>query len=298
MKSRLSANFPWLAAAVVAVVAWNGVGCASKPPPPPPPKAWEEANRLAAQATRLQAAGDWTAALAWWDRAARQFRLLNDRTNLAMAWHNEAVAHRALGRPAEALRHLEWAARLNADLGQTQAWWRNQIVLLQVANDAASPEALRTLARWDGRPDGLEDGALGAVLLHERARAWMTAGRLDEALKEAERAMAAYERAGDRAGKAAAGVIYAKILRRLGKFTQSATAWSRVLGEFEALGDPRGVAVSLAGWGGSLGDEGKELGKALDLLGRAEANYEALGVVTEAREVAREAQALRERSGN
>jgi len=267
-------------------------GCASKQTPVAPPKAWEEANRLSAQAARLQAGGDWPAALAWWERAGRQYRLLNDRTNLAVAWHNQAVAQRALGRSADALRTLELAARLNADLHQTQAWWRNQIVGLQVATDLARPDAKEALARLDARSAELADGPLAGTFLHERARLLMSRGELDEALRDCARALAVFERDGDRYGKSAAVVVRAKILRRLGRNGEAAESWAAALSEFEAQGDARGIAVALAGWGGCLAAEGKDSGKALDLLERAEANYRDLGLVSEARAVAEEARAL------
>ncbi len=285
----------WTALGLV-LLAGGWAGCASKPVPPPPPRAWAEADRLSRQAARLQSEGDWNGALAWWDRAARQFQLLNDRTNLAMAWHNQGMAHRALGRTDEATTELERAAKVNAELGLTDSWWRNQIGLLQVANDARSPrleELLRDLDRQPGRP---EAGRPGAVLAHERARAWMTMGRLPEALEEAGRARVEFESIEDRAGRAAAQVTVAKILRRLGRFREAEAVWREVLVEFEAMGDPRGVAVSLAGWGGCLADAGGDLVVAEGLLKRAEENYFALGLKREAETVAGEREALSRRA--
>jgi len=236
----------------------------------------------------LQANGDWNGALAWWERAARQYQLLNDRTHLAMAWHNLGSVHRALGQTKEATAELERAAALNADLGQTNAWWRNQIALLQVANDASQPGVVDVLVRLDQQPGRPTDGTLGAVLAQERARAWMATGRLPEALGEAERAVAEFAKGGDRAGKAAARVTVAKILRRLGRFGEASRVWRQVLPEFEAMGDPRGVAVSLAGWGGCLAAEGQDPALAADLLKRAEANYRSLGLSREAEALADE----------
>lgn len=283
----------WLRAVVgLAVVCVGAAGCASKPAPPPPPRAWEEAGRLSRQAVLLQSNGDWNAALAWWERAALQYQLLNDRTNLAVAWHNLGAVRRALGQAAEATADLERAAGLNAELGQTNAWWRNQIALLQVANDTAAPEVEAFLARLEDQPGWPTEGRLGAVLAQERARTWMEAGRLPEALAEAERAALEFGKAQDRAGAAAARVTVAKILRRLGRFREAAEMWRGVLGEFEALGDARGVAVSLAGWGGCLAEAGTDPVLAGDLLRRAEANYLGLGLAGEAGWVAEERNAL------
>ena len=281
-------------AVLVLVVGWgNMAGCASKPVPPPPPRAWEEAGRLSRQAALLQSNGDWNGALAWWDRAARQYQLLNDRTNLAMAWHNLGVTHRALAQTQEATADLERAAALNAELGLTNAWWRNQIALLQVANDSAQPGRNERLIRLDQDPGRPVDGTLGAILAQERARTWMEEGRLPEALAEAERAVASFAAVGDRGGRAAAQVTVAKILRRLERFGDASRVWREALAEFETLGDPRGVAVSLAGWGGSLASEGKDPALAVDLLKRAEANYRSLGLVHEAEALAAERDALK-----
>jgi tetratricopeptide (TPR) repeat protein len=248
---------------------------------------------LSRQAALLQSNGDWNGALAWWDRAARQYQLLNDRTNLAMAWHNLGVTHRALGKTQEATSDLERAAALNAELGLTNAWWRNQIALLQVANDSAQPGRSERLIRLDQDPGRPVDGTLGAILAQERARTWMEEGRLPEALTEAERAVAAFAAVGDRGGRAAAQVTVAKILRRLERFGDASRVWREALAEFEASGDPRGVAVALAGWGGCLAAEGRDAALAVDLLKRAEANYRSLGLVHEAEALAAERDAFK-----
>lgn len=285
-------------ACLVLVSVWGGLaGCASKPAPPPPPRAWEEAGRLSRQAAQLQGKGDWNGALAWWDRAARQYQLLNDRTNLAVALHNQGVVCRALGRTEDATADLERAAELNAVLGQTNAWWRNQIALLQVANDAGKPGLGEIVDRLNGQPGRPRDGDLGAVLAHERARAWMAMGRLPEALGEAEGAVSGFEKSGNGPGRSAARVTVAKILRRLERFEQAVQVWEGVLREFEAMGDARGVAVSLAGWGGCLAAAGKEPAMAAGLLERAEANYRALGLETEAGRLALEREAVIGRAG-
>ena len=86
-------------------------------------------------------------------------------------------------------------------------------------------------------------------------------------------------------------------MRRLEQFERAAQVWEGVLGEFEAMGDPRGVAVSLAGWGGCLAAAGKELAMAAELLERAEANYRTLGLVDEAGRLAAERAAVMGRVG-
>jgi tetratricopeptide (TPR) repeat protein len=288
-----------VSAVLLAGLSIAGGGCAAKPAPVPP-KAWEEAERLSRQAARLQTDGDWAGAVVWWERAARQFQLLNDRTNLAVAHHNLGVVRRSLGRPDDARRSLQEAARINTDLGQTQAWWRNQIALLQIANDGGGanpdPDAAALLERFDREPVAPAGDALNAVLAHERARAWLNAGRLDDALLESTRAVGLFERAGDPAGQATARVLQARILRRLGRLDDSVALWVRVLGEFELQGNIRGVAVALAGWGGSLAEEGRDLRQAVELLERAEANYRALGATKEAEAVAAERAAVLARS--
>jgi len=286
------------AAILLAGLVLTGGGCAAKPAPVPP-KAWEEAERLSRQAARLQTDGDWAGAVVWWERAARQFQLLNDRTNLAVAHHNLGVVKRSLSRPDDARRNLLEAARINTALGQTQAWWRNQIALLQIANDAggANADAAALLERFDREPVAPAGDPLNAVLAHERARTWLNAGRLDDALLESTRAVGLFERAGDPGGQATARVLQARILRRMGRFSDSVALWIRVLGEFEVQGNLRGVAVSLAGWGGSLAEEGRDLPQAVELLERAEANYRALGATKEAEAVAAEREAVLGRSG-
>ena len=284
------AKFPWLACLIVAV--GIGSGCAGSKPVAPTPKAKQEAERLANQAATLQANGNWNGALAWWDRAAQQYALLHDRTNLAVAYHNLGMVRRSLGRMEEASADLEKAAHLNEQTGKREAWWRNQIGRVQVANDAGSAGAPALLSRLDGEPDRPTTGRLAAVLGHERARARFSSGDGAGALAEAERAVSLYLQADDLAGTAATGVLCGRILRNLGRNEEAIVFWRESLSMFERLGDPRGITVSLAGWGGSLAATGRDKRLAHEILKHAEVSYRILGHLAEAEEVARERDAL------
>jgi len=269
-----------------------GTGCSTSKPPAPKPKAWQDAERLANQAAALQANGNWNGALEWWDRAAQQYVLLHDRTNLAVAYHNLGMVRRSLGQSKEATSDLEKAAQLNEHTGQRDAWWRNQIGLVQVGNDVGKGDAARLLVRLDGEPDRPTTGRLAAVLGHERARAKFASGDGAGALAESDRAAALYAAAGDPAGKAAIGALCGKILRSLGRNDEAIVFWKESLSTFERLGDPRGIAVTLAGWGGSLAATGRDPRLAGELLEHAEASYRMLGIQAEAEATARERAAL------
>lgn len=275
-------------AAFLGLAVWVWSGCGSTKPGVPRPKALQEAERLAHQAATLQANRDWNGALVWWDRAARQYGLLHDRAQVAVAHHNLGMVRRALGRLEEASTDLEKASRLNAELGQRDSWWRNQLGLLQVGNDAQAPGVVALLKRLEAEPDCPTEGRLAAVLAQERARAGLTAGGWAEALTEAERAGRLYALAGDTAGVAATGVLRGRILRRLGKNEEAIGLWQEALKVFEQIGDVRGIAVCLAGWGGSVAALGKDLRLAEELLRDAEENYRALGILAEADAIGRE----------
>src|SRR5262245_53814009 len=151
-------------------------GCASKTAPAVPPRV-EEARRAATQAARLQERENWVAAAGQWELAAQRFQLLNDLPNLAIAWHNQAQALRAIGQVTNAIERLEQAAELNGQLGRSNEWWRNQIALLQTENDAGRREQAQARAQTLTASQGsLEDPQLRGLLAHELARVAVRSG--------------------------------------------------------------------------------------------------------------------------
>lgn len=261
-----------------------GTGCRTPPPPPPIPAAIQEAQRLGLQATRLQDAGQWAAASAWWVRAARQFQLINDRTNLAVALHHQGTCKQALGKPKEAAEHLEQAAQLNQDLGLEETWWRNQIALVQVEAADAPELARKRLEQLNQRLPGPHDTASQALLAHETARAKLRLQQPEAALSDLAIAAARFQEAGDTFGLAAVDASRAQALEGLGRLPESEAAWRSALGIFENRGHLRGIATALAGLGNCLALQGRDIAEAERLLRTSAENFEAMGLAAEARQ--------------
>ncbi len=272
---------------LVFVFVFVATGCAGRPPAPPPPRAIAEAQRIAQQAGELQAAENWAGAAEWWGRAGAQAELLNQVADIALARHNEGVCRRILGQLTEARALFESAAQMNAALELTNAWWRNQVGLLQVDYALGpSPDLASTrLAELLPRAAELEpDPPLAGVFALEVARLRLREDRPAEALAAANEATRHFTRATDPAGGASVLVTTARILEAQGNPAAAERTWRQALASFEALGHPRGVAFSLAGLGSLLATQPERAPEAAKLLRRAADNLRQLRLEPEARD--------------
>ncbi len=262
-------------------------GCASRPLPPPPPRAAAEADRLVTQAAKLQREENWAGAADWWQRAGRQYQLLNRPAEVALAQHRQGTCRQALGQPQAALRLLGEASSTNLRLGRTNAWWRNQIALLQLENDQAPSQAIDHLRQLEPQLPTLEsEPALLGLVHHESARAQIGAGLAPaSALEAANRAQALFRRARDPAGEAAVRLTRAGILQRQGDLPAATTEWRLALATFEQLGQPRAIATSLAGLGSALTEGDPSNSEGLEILRRARDNFAVLRMEKEARAI-------------
>jgi tetratricopeptide (TPR) repeat protein len=281
------------AGAVLATVLASG-GCSSKPPAPPAPAAVEEAARLAQQAGRYQADRNWTAAAEWWHRAGAQYQLLNQIPNAAVAWHNEGIARREVGDLKAAQELIARAAEANAALGQHEAWWRNQLALLQIENQVAPDRAAERLEMLQASPLETTDPRMRGLWAHEAARVWLRRGDTTAAFNLLAEARQQFHEAGDAGAFAAAGVTLARILRAQGRLAASEEIWRESLQIYEGLAMPRGIATALAGLGSCLAaqDEAEARAEARALLERAAQNLRALGLEDERAAVAEELASL------
>lgn len=263
-----------LALALAATLA----GCSSNPPPPPKPKAVADADRLTTQATRLQNEENWPGAAQLWQRAARQFQLLNRPSDLALARHNEAICRIALQEIQPARQLLQQAADSNRQLGRTHDWWRNQIALLQIDNASAPSAALERLHQLQPRlPEIQSQPFLLGLFQHETARASLAnALPTSESLAAADQALASFQQTHNPAAQAAVRMTRARILHRDRQWLAAVSEWRQALTTFEQLGHPRAVALCLAGLGTSLAQTESTQAEAQVILGRALENLATL----------------------
>src|SRR5882762_6427105 len=112
---------------LILIAAALGFGCSSAKPPKTIPAPVATADRSASQATKLSSAGNWQAAAGQWQTALDRYRLLNDRTNEAIALHNLAEARQQIGDLTNAHNLLESAAAINSSLKLDDPWWRDQV---------------------------------------------------------------------------------------------------------------------------------------------------------------------------
>lgn len=282
--SRTDMGFRWgqVGRWLLVWMALGWLGCAG-PAPVPVSREVEDAQRSARMAARLQGDRQWASAAIAWERAARQYRLLNRTAPWAVALHNEGVVRLQLGEWDKAGECLETAMRLNRDLGDMAAVWRNQLALLQL--DLADPSA-------DPVPRSLElearQGELGAdprmqgLLAHELSRVRLGQGSLVEAAGWSSRAETAFTGLNDASALAAVWTVRGEIAGAGGRWQAAAEAWQKALELYRAQGDPEGVAAALAGWGRSLAADGSAPEEARRMLSLAVENLTDLGQTAEA----------------
>jgi len=253
------------------------LGCSSTKPPAPSPPALLRAERLASQAAKLTEQENWPAAAQAWQRASEDYALLNDRAREAVALHNLAQAEHHVGQTTEAHAHVSEAARLNQMIGQTNEWWRNQIVLLQLEADSSqSNTADRRFLALLPLAGSFPDANVRGLFLNELGLWRLRHGEWMEAEAAFNEAAAVFVRIGERNSAATATANLARLREKQNQPEAAVELWRKALDEFEKLGDPHGIADALFGLGRSLTAARKDLSLAEDCLRRATGNYRVL----------------------
>jgi tetratricopeptide (TPR) repeat protein len=261
------------------------IGCRSAKPPAPVPAPVAIAQRDADQAAKLTAAGNWSGAAGSWERAVSDYRLLNDRTNEAIALHNLGEAREQLGDLDAARRLLEEASAINSTLKADDQWWRNQVALLQVEAKANETNALRErFERLDARSGNLKNNTLRALYVNERGLWHSRNGDYQKAGSDLAEALRFFQAANNNPGIAAVVANQALLLERQANFQAAAGKWKEALTRFEGMANPLGIAISMLGRGRSLQQAKQNLEEARGLLERASRNFRVLHQESEARE--------------
>ena len=252
-------------------------GCRSAKPPAIQPVHVEEAQRAAEQAAKFADQENWPSAARQWGAAADLYFLLNDRTNAAIALHNQGRAYRTADDLRSAEVALTDAAKINEELGRPKEWFRNYLALAQVAANAGATnvvaERLEALSRRVGE---IDDPDLKGVFHNEVGLSRLEQRRFSDAAGAFERANNYFKEAKDRYGSATVMANQAKVYERQGNYPAAMDGWQAALGDFETLANPIGIAHSLMGLGRTLVLANQDLPKAEDLLRRAARNYRTL----------------------
>lgn len=264
------------------------VGCRSAKPPPAPPVHVEEAQRAAAQATKFTEGENWAAAAKQWGVAADLYFLLNDRTNAAIALHNEGQAYREAGDYQSAEEPLAHAAKINQELGLRKEWFRNYLALAQAAANAKDTNAvMQRLEALSARVGEIDDASLKGTF-HNEVGLWrLQQRRFTDATEAFKRAGDYFAEAKDKIGSATIMAHHAKVYEGQRNYPAAMDSWQAALGEFETLANPSGIAYALTGLGRTLLLANQDLPKAEDLLRRAARNYRTLKKGKELREAER-----------
>lgn len=253
-------------------------GCRSKPPPAPAPPAEQQALSLARQAAKLSESENWPSAARQWQKAADQYALLNNPVGEAIALHNLAQAEREMGQFEEAQRRLEQAASLNRENNQTNAWWRNQIALLQIEaltrNDSALESHFMNLITPAGTLPWPE---LRGLFYNELGQWQGRQKQYQPALNSLATAEQAFQKADYPRGLAAVLANRAQLHLDQANYTAALNEWRQALDIYEALALPEGVSRTLLGLGETLLAAGQDLSTAEEHLRHAVRNFRTLG---------------------
>jgi tetratricopeptide (TPR) repeat protein len=263
-------------------------GCTSAKPPKPIAPAVESADRSASQAAKLSAQGNWQAAAGQWQSALDHYRLINDRSNEAIALHNLAEAKDQTGDHNTAHSLFESAAALNSKLGNDDQWWRNQIALLEL--EARSQQTTELAARFEKLTPlskQLPSRGLKALFLNELGLWHSGQGKFDDAGKEFAEALQLFRVDKNESGTGTVLANQALLLERQNKYHDAAQAWAVAQKAFETLADPTGISVSMAGRGRSLLEAGEDLPAVEDFLRRAAQNFRVLRADKQAQEASK-----------
>jgi tetratricopeptide (TPR) repeat protein len=252
-------------------------GCSSTPPPAALPAARIQAGIMADAATKLTSVENWSAAARQWRATAERFAALNDLVSQAAALHNLAQAQRELYQSQSAQSNLLMAAALNIEVGQTNAWWRNQIALLQLTQEHSIPVSSTNLdlqfTQLSGRVASLTDSEIKGLFYNEQERWLLRQGDYSHASNALERAELAFAATQYQIGQAAVAENYARLLLAQSNWTASIHAWDKALNTCKMLGDMNGIARSLEGQGETFLKQGNDLDSAEKLLRRASTNF-------------------------
>jgi len=256
-------------------VTWVGLlGCSSTKPPKPVPAPVTTAQRSAAQAAKSSSAGNWQSAAGMWQTVLDQYRLLNDQTNEAVALHNLGEAKAQTGDLKSAHEFLESTAAINSRLKLDDPWWRDQIALLQVeAQSQETNEIGQRFERLIPASKGLPASTVKALFLNELGLWYSRTGNFEAAATTFAEALQLFRAGKDPSGAATVVANQALLLEKQKKPREAADKWLIALREFEALADPNGIAICMAGRGRALVEADEDLPAAEDLLRRAAYNF-------------------------
>ena len=261
----------------IAIFAVLTGGCHSAKPPPSQPVHVEEAQRAVVQAAKLTQSENWAAAAKQWTLAADLYFLLNDRTNAAMALHNEGQAYREAGDYKSAGASLAEAASINEELGRRKEWFRNYLALAQVAANAndtsAVAQRLEALATHIGE---IDDPSLKGTFHNEIGLWRLEQRRFSDATEAFQRAATYFKEAKDQFGRATVMAHQAKVYEGQRNYPAAMDGWQAALGQFDALANPAGITYALMGLGRTLLLANEDLPKAEALLRLAVRNYRTL----------------------
>jgi tetratricopeptide (TPR) repeat protein len=254
------------------------LGCSSTPPASPPPESVQEADQYKNSATRFSSRQQWAAAARDWERAARQYGLLNQRSQQAIALHNLAQAQRHRQQYQQAADSLSHATRLNLALGNSTEWWRNQVLGLQLEAATGQTDVLdlhfkELVPRSDTE---IQDTATKGAFLNEYGLHQLKKGETEAALTTFEVARAIFEKNGSLNGQATTLANLARVHEAQAALEEAHQAWMNSLQIFEETGHLPGIATALAGLGRTLLHSNQNLDLAEDYLKRAASNFQQL----------------------
>src|SRR5687767_6481130 len=216
-----------VAGAILITAGWLA-GCASlKPAPGPVSAQLLQASRHAQTGSKLSAQENWEAAAREWKAAADHYSILDRPAETATALHNLAQAQLALEQAEAARQHLQRAAQLNERAGQPGAWWRNQILLLQLEAEENRPKLADHFAVLLAKARSLPDAETRGLFFNEVGLWHSRNGRVEEARRHFKLAEAAFGKSGSTLGRAVVAVNQAMVAEEQGDQAGARAGWGR-----------------------------------------------------------------------
>lgn len=248
-------------------------GCTSAPIPEPKTVDQIRIEQLLSTAIDLNDAENWLAAENTWKQLAQQYQLFDQRSQQAIALHNQAFAMMKQGKYQQSLQPIEQALKIDNDT-TTSEFYRHTLLLLQIQQLMGESQNIETLIQQAEENNLLEkDARTYILLLSQLVSNQMANEQVESASMTLQKALNLTQ---DRFLLLTLNINQAKVLEKQKNTEQSLQLWLQNLEESKSLANKLFIAESLAGIGRAYLGLG-QLERAKDYLLRSSQNFQSLG---------------------
>jgi len=248
-------------------------GCTSAPILEPKTVDQIRIEQLLSTAIDLNDAENWLAAENTWKQLAQQYQLFDQRSQQAIALHNQAFAMMKQGKYQQSLQPIEQALKIDNDT-TTSEFYRHTLLLLQIQQLMGESQNIETLIQEAEENNLLEkDAHTYILLLSQLVSNQMANEQVESASITLQKALNLTQ---DRFLLLTLNINQAKVLEKQKNTEQALQLWLQNLEESKSLANKLFIAESLAGIGRAYLGLG-QLERAKDYLLRSSQNFQLLG---------------------